>query len=154
MHLFHIISICSVLPLLIGVGDEHKDLKTEAKMWKFKSIVFPNFKIQISNPIIHDDDDHLICWVHFEVIGRVGDHISSYCCVNFIWEVQVPNHHNVIHSGIQKGFNFGPNSYIYTQILKASLYQKELWRRIKDWSHVDCRCQFKEWNNKGLSSSL
>ena len=35
-------------------------------------------------------DGHLISGVHFEVVGRVGDHISSDCCVNFVREVQVP----------------------------------------------------------------
>ena len=32
----------------------------------------------------------LISWVHFEIVGRVSDHISSYCCVYFVREVQVP----------------------------------------------------------------
>ena len=47
-------------------------------------------------------DDHLISWVHFEVIGRVCDHISSYCCINFVREVQVPDDH---HSCFLEEFN-------------------------------------------------
>ena len=45
-------------------------------------------------------DGHLISGVHFEVVGRVGDHISSDCCVNFVREVQVPEWETTWRKGI------------------------------------------------------
>ena len=34
----------------------------------------------------------MISWVHFEVIGWVGDHVASDCGVNVVREVEVPDH--------------------------------------------------------------
>ena len=33
----------------------------------------------------------LIGWVHFEVIGWVGDHVTSNCGVDVVREVEVPD---------------------------------------------------------------